>query len=45
MSIEPAKMISWLYGTSVRPMVMVKITNTRLPPRIHQLGEVRSTWP
>ena len=44
-SIEPAKMISWLYGTSVRPMVTVKITNTRLPPRIHQLGGVRSSWP
>ncbi len=38
--IEPMKMISCASGTWLIPMVSVKMTNTRLPPRIHQLGWV-----
>ena len=44
MAIEPAKMISWSYGTRLSPMVSVKSTNTRLPPRSHQLARGVSSW-
>ena len=40
--IDPAKTISSLCGKTPNPIVSVKSTNARLPPRIHQLGLVVS---
>ena len=36
MDIDPIKTISWAKGTFSEPMVNVKITNAKEPPKIHQ---------
>ena len=42
-SIEPINTISWANGTFKIPTPSVKMTKTKLPPRIHQLGWVLTT--
>ncbi|MFM7988480.1 MAG: hypothetical protein ACKPKO_55125 [Candidatus Fonsibacter sp.] len=36
MDIDPTKTISWAKGTLSEPMVKVKTTKTKEPPKIHQ---------
>ena len=36
MDIDPIKTISWAKGTFSEPMVNVKTTKTKEPPKIHQ---------
>ena len=45
MHMEPEKMISWLYGILVSPIVIENAANTRPPPRIHQLTAVSPRSP